>query len=152
MTAMNYTPTPGEAQAGAHAGFVVIGTAEAVQSAERQLAEALRSYEDVVDRVRLRLSEGDRMNELGEVQSRGNALDVAISRLESKADALKSILHYLGDAVFNTEGSEDRRDLENIRDWFASIAQASPRVRTVALSGLDSVTRAKRAEILGVKP
>src|SRR5688572_17646459 len=98
-----------------HAGRLVLRLAERVAQAETQLHLEVKSTEHRVDWVRRHLESGGALNSLGEMQARGAAFDVAVSRLEEAAAAFELVL---GAGLLDTLTADER-------EWFDGMAERS---------------------------
>jgi G3E family GTPase len=99
----------------AHADYVLLNLAEQVADAEQAVRTQVNQVQDILIRVQGRLDAGRSLNELGELQSAGSAVDIKVAALEAAAKAFTQAHSYLG-RYFPNQGKDEANQV--MQDMF----------------------------------
>lgn len=104
------------------AASLLLELASMVSSAEKQLKDGpLYWAKSKIEDVTRNLETGQAMNSLGELQATAAGFDVAVSRLETAANAFKAAYRNLGNEQMD----------EGERDWLTHEIERSPRLTAI---------------------
>lgn len=112
-----------------NADFLLIGLAEAVATAEKQVADQMASANRVLDSAIQRVQSGRSLNSLGELQATGMAVDCKVAHLEQSVKAFEMAWRYLGNG-FPFRGNPQQTQ-DSVVAWFDATVEKSPRLQEI---------------------